>query len=572
MALSLDQIKKLVETPAAKAQISKAISHENRLKFHSEKVLERLEASPYLNDFDQWIEALLPKDKAAAFKLLMQFPLYSNSLVDAITDELAKVFDSENSSFTYEFTSDADKEDFRYYLENDKFNFMKWWRDTSLSEMVTNISSLVVIDIPKGESERAEPYAYFMNMSQVIDLGIGKDGSINYLIAHGDGDTLYVFDELSYRVYEFTNKVIGQELTNATHELGYCPVCFFWKTDLNKKWKAVKESPVTGSLTNLNWLVYFETARRAAEMYASYPIDITYKEKCNYSESKEGVTYHCEGGKVNRGQFGTVNCPACESRKMVGPGTHLKVPFPASKEQGAHIEAMKRISADVPSMEWLETRRDSIWDEIYFDCVGWGGEEMDKQAVNEKQVKSNFESKQNVLLRLKENLEASHTFTISTMARLRYSSFSSATINYGTKWYLQSETEATEEFKNVKTSGAPVYMIAQKRETVDKICTKGNDLYASRLNILKQLEPWPDLSLAECKANGLDLANFQEFVLKSGLSGFIMRFERENGSIVDFGRKIDYNTKITRIKAKLLEYAKEIAPKEPADPALEAKF
>ncbi|MBL7738710.1 MAG: hypothetical protein JNK14_05785 [Chitinophagaceae bacterium] len=529
-------------------------------------MLDQGDASPYLVEFECWIKKLLPSDKADAFLTLMQFPLYSNSLIETVQDELAKVFDSQNSSFTYEFSNDTDRADFEYYLNN--YGFAKWWRENSLTEMVSNISSLLVVDMPKGDtSARPDPYTYFLPMTSLVDIGVSGDRVI-YVMAQQEGDLLLVIDDTAYRLFDYTQKKVGAELLNAPHELGYTPVCFFWKTNLNKKYRFVKESPVTGSLTNLNWLIYFEIARRAMEMYASYPIDITYKEKCSYSEEKNGIKYVCDGGYLNRGEYGKVKCPSCEKNRMVGPGTHLKVPMPMSKEQANVIDAMKRISADVPSLEWAEKRRDSIWDEIYYGCTGWGGEEMTKEAVNEKQVKANYESKQNVLLRLKENLEASHRFVVSTMAALRYgSSFISADINYGNKWYLQTSYEAVDEFKTVKASGAPVYLIAEKRNQVDAVCVKGNDLYAARLDIIKQLEPWPDLSLNDCKANELDKANYQEFILKAGLSGFIMRFEREYGSIVDFGKLIDFSTKIDRIKTKLLEYASESAPKEPAEPA-----
>jgi hypothetical protein len=555
MALSFAEIQERVKNPGAKSQLVKALGHEYRLRFHSEKALDRGECSPYVLDFERWIEELLPADKAKAFKTLMQFPIYTNELIKSVLDEFSKVFDSQNSSFTYEFKSDSDKADFVSYLENIKF--LDKWKHQSLEEMVSGINSLIITDMPRELRERPEPYSYFLPICDVIDVAVDRDGAVIYLIAKQGEAEVLVIDDTSYRVFESKEGEVGKLLIDAPHDLGYTPVCFFWKTPLSRRSLIIKESPITSALNNLNWLLYWEIARRAMELYAAYPIDISYQEKCQYKEEKEGHEYYCEGGWVDRGQFGRVQCPSCQKNKLLGPGTHLKVPMPRNKEEANVIEALKRISADVPSMEYAEKRRDSIWDEIFYDCTGWGGEEPTKEAINEKQVHSNYESKLNVLLKLKENLEASHKFAVEAIARLRYGqSFVSADINYGTKFYLQSDSEAVEDFKSVKLAGSPVYMVSEKRTQVDAIVTKGNENYAQRIAILRQLEPWCDLSVSECKNYGFDAAFPDLFLLKSDFSGMISRFEREYGSIVDFGRLVEFKTKIERIQTKLLEYVK----------------
>jgi hypothetical protein len=237
------------------------------------------------------------------------------------------------------------------------------------------------------------------------------------------------------------------------------------------------------------------------------------------------------------------------------------VPFPRSKEQPSNIDAVKVIPAESESLDYCTKRSTELWDEIFYDCVGYGGDDMQSQAVNEKQVRAGFESKQNILIDLKENLETSHKFVIETICRLMYgSSFKSSVINYGTDFYLKSSSEAVAEFKEAKTAGVPQYFVTHKRNQIDSISTKGNDADAERLNILKHLEPWIDLSLSDVKNLGLDVSNREEFLLKADFSRLILKFESEYGSIVEFGSLIDFKTKIDRITKTLISYVKETYP------------
>jgi hypothetical protein len=144
------------------------------------------------------------------------------------------------------------------------------------------------------------------------------------------------------------------------------------------------------------------------------------------------------------------------------------------------------------------------------------------------------------------------------MARLRYgTSFISCTINYGTDFYLQNTEERITEYTKAKSAGVPQYFLFYQRGKIDSVATRGNDVDAARLDILKNLEPWLDISLNEAKNLGLDLSNREDFLLKADFSRLILRFESEYGSITTFGSMIDFGTKIQKIQTKLLQYVKE---------------
>lgn len=558
MALSNSQIQELIKEPAYKAQLIKALRHEQRVKFHAEESTDESDASPYKDDFLKFVGGILPADKLEMFKKVMSYPLYTNELVKGIADEYAKVYESQNSSFTYEFSNETLKADFKDYLRDT--DFWSNWKDESSYAMLTAINSIVVIDMPKEVSIDVNPYYYFLSIQKVVDLSIDRDGNILYLISNlGDDRYLYI-DETRYAVLVKGKGDNFTEEMTAPHDLGYCPACFFWKEPVKKNQPITKRSPLTSALTNLDWLLYFETARRCLETYAAYPIVVSYKDKCTYFEQKGNERYDCNEGYIDRGN-GNVPCPACTKNKMIGPGTMFKVPMPRNKEQPNNIDAVKIIPAELDSLDYNTKRSTELWDEIFYDCVGYGGDDMQSQAVNEKQVRAGFESKQNILVSLKENLEVAHKFIVETIARLKYGNqFLEANINYGTDFYLKSSSEAVTEFKEAKAAGVPQYFITHKRNQIDSISTKGNDVDAERLSILKHLEPWMDMSLNDVKTLGLNEINREMFLLKADFSRLILKFESEYGSIVEFGSLIDFKTKIERIIKTLLTYVKEAYP------------
>lgn len=482
---------------------------------------------------------------------MLAFPVYTTELVEAILDELNKVFSSNNSSFTYEFTSDQQIAEFGAYLS--EIDFWAKWQEEAQEGIRAKINSIVVLDMPQNADE-TKPYFHFLSISSVVDIDLGEGDKIAALIFKED-DRLFLIDETRYA--SFKKQSEGTEYTFESenfHDLGYCPACFFWSDNIKKKQPIVKTSPFTPSLNNLDYLVYSETARRCLESYAAFPITVSFAEDCTYYKEVDGRRYDCESGYLMIPDSEPTKCPACEKNKLIGPGTHMQIDPPSTKDEPNNLDMVKQIPAETESLDYWTKRTAELWDEIFYDIVGSGGDTM-TQAINKDQVRGNFESKQNVLMKLKKNLERSHQFAVETIARLKYgSAFVKASINYGTQFYLRTASEAQKEYKEAKESSVPVYLLAYKRKQVDSANTKGNPSDEQKLQILEQLEPFVDLSLKEAKEVGLDISDPQAYKLKADFSSRIMMFEAQFGSVVAFGSKLDFNTKIERIKNVLLAY------------------
>src|SRR5574343_219630 len=105
MGLELSEIKKRISAPGKKQTINKAISHENRLRFHTEIALTQGDSTPACTNFLEWVKLLLPAEKYRAFNDLFNFPIPTNELVEQIYGELEKVFEGRNPYYDYQFTN-----------------------------------------------------------------------------------------------------------------------------------------------------------------------------------------------------------------------------------------------------------------------------------------------------------------------------------------------------------------------------------------------------------------------------------------------------------------------------------
>ncbi|MGL5979908.1 MAG: hypothetical protein ACRCZY_03350, partial [Phocaeicola sp.] len=117
MALSIEEIKERLQKPKHRSIISKAVLHENRLKFHTESYMEQSDITQPANVFLEWVKTLIPKDKYAVFVSLFKFPTPNIQLTNTIYQELERVFDGKNPSFNYQFEESVCRDDWEYYRQ-----------------------------------------------------------------------------------------------------------------------------------------------------------------------------------------------------------------------------------------------------------------------------------------------------------------------------------------------------------------------------------------------------------------------------------------------------------------------
>lgn len=569
MALELNQIKQILQKPSKRQVIQKAVNMQRRLRFHTETNIAVSDINQPTTIFLQWVKTLLPKDKFNIFLQLFKFPLPTPAVVEDVYRELERVFYSRNSSSSYQFTDSELAEDWANYKKN-SLNEPEVWKTTGWKRMQVSPNSILVVDLPQiQKSSRPEPYFYWLEIDAVIDYQLSKldDNAFEWLIFNQPNHQIAVFDDTYIRVYQLNEKNEIQSLVSeASHDLGYCPARFFWSTQLNEKNKDLKKNPITKELSNLDWYLFFALSKQHLDLYAPYPIYSAYEADCNFENSETGD--YCDGGFLRnaKGEYkilndGTVErCPCCSEKRIAGPGSFLEVPVPNQSEGVADMRNPVQITTiDKDSLDYNVSECARLKNEIVISVVGSGGTVSEKEAINETQVTANFESKTSVLNALKTNFELAQKFIEDTICKLRYGdAFISSSISWGTEFYVFTVTELYSKYKQAKENGASNSELDAISQQILEVEYRNNPLVLQRMLILKQLEPYPHKTLDEViKLFEKGLLDEKLVKLKINFNTLVDRFERENINIIEFASKKPLRDKINIITNKLLEYVTE---------------
>lgn len=566
MALDLNQIKQILQKPSKKQTIQKASLLQKRLRFHTETNTAVSDINLPTSNFIDWVNHLLPKDKFNTFLHLFKFPLPTPAIAEDVYRDLERVFNSRNSSSSYQFSNGEMYDDWQNY-KRENLHEPEIWKTVGWNKMKVSPNSVLIVDLPQSQTSLyPEPYFYWLDIENVIDYETSDGTELNWIVFKQPGNMVAVFDDTFMRVYQLNEKnEISGLVVESVHNLSYCPARFFWSTPLNEKYRDIKKNPITKELSNFDWYLFFSISKRHLDLYAPYPIYSAYAADCNFENNETGD--YCDGGflRNSKGEYkmladGSIEkCPCCSEKRIAGPGSFLEVPIPSQAEGVADLSNPVTITTiDKDSLDYNVNECDRLKNEIILSIVGSDGNVSEKEAINETQVAANFESKTSVLNSLKTNFELAQKFVEDTICRLRYGeAFISSSINWGTEFYVYTVKELYDKMNQAKSNGASDAELDAITQQIIEVEYKNNPLLMQRMLLLKQIEPYPHktqdqiLSLYE-----KGLADKYKMLIKLNFSSYIDKFERENINIIAFGINIPIKQKIEIIYNKLLEYAK----------------
>ena len=566
MAISYDDIRKRLRENRRGATVSKAVRHQNRIRFHAQTELSASLAQPTA-DFLAFVSNLIPHDKFKLFKEMFRYPLKTNEVTGICFDKLSRVFDGRNPAFEYDFASPEDRDDWEDYRRS-RLNEPEIWHTEGWERFKTDINSVLVVDLPEHQDgERPEPYFYWLPIDCVLDWD-GHGDDLDHIVFTTDHDKrIAVIDDTSYRIYtRDAGRNIGSLVSEHPHGLGFCPARFFWQDAISLRDPYIKQSVLTKELESLDWYLFFHISKRHLDLYGSYPIYSGYEQSCDFSNAENGD--YCDGGylKNKQGYYKLdtaglpCRCPKCGDKRIAGVGSFVEVPIPVEGQPDLR-NPVQMLSVDRSSLDYNVTEEERLKDDIIASVVGMQEEQMSTQAVNESQVRATFESQSTILNRVKKGFEAAQKFVDDTICRLRYgASFSGSVINYGTEFFIYSASELRERYKTAKESGASESELDALQNQIIETEYRTNPAKRHRLMLLSELEPYRHLTRDEMLTLYREgVVTSDELRLKLNFMALIRRFERENTNILEFGSAIPYERKIEIIKATLDGYAKESA-------------
>jgi hypothetical protein len=521
--------------------VSRAVKHEDRVRFHA--TTDIYGDNPYINVFLDWVKGMLPTDKYNRFCQMLTFPLPTVEIIDSAFKSLSDVSRANDRFINIEFSNENLSLDFAEYRKVIKDG--DFWSSGVFELIRSYHNSLLVCDVKEGK-----PYYYPVPVNNVLSYEI-KDKKFEYILFDLSGGRNLFIDTERFLIIE-DNEIKSEQF----HLQGDCPVFKMFghlKEGLNS------ESPISSSLGRLDKLLLYSVSADYYRLYGSYPIMWMFRGECDYKDHEGN---QCEGGftyGVDEQTNGRIQreCPTCANKSLMGAGTIVEVE-PFAKDVDLR-EPLGIIPPDVPSLQYGENYINKLGVDILSSIVGVTSEH-DKAQKNELQVVAGFESREDVLLQLKGNLESNHLSVLESLAKYLYGNrFKRATVDWGSKYFMKSLGGLSAEYQELKTAGRPMFELAIKRKEINEQKNQNNVIERERYHLLEQLEPFTDSTLKELKDLGV---TGDEFLLKLHFNSLISKFERENGNIIVFASEIDTNKKIDLITNILNNYVREFRPRE----------
>lgn len=566
MGLTLEDIRRRIQDPRRRAVISRAIFHQNRIKFHAQTRINSFDINQPVTDFLAFVSNLIPEDKFKIFKTLFRYPVKTNEITGVCFDKLSRIFDGRNPAFNYQFMNSEQRDDWEYYRQN-VLHEPEVWNTKGWDFFKTEINSVLIVDLPSVQSSDdryPQPYFYWLPISSVIDYRVNRyDNVMDWIIFRQDDGRIAVIDNERYRIFAESNGSIGDIIVDNPHDLGYCPARFFWNEPLSLSEPDIKESPLTKELEALDWFLFYHISKRHLDLYGSYPIYSGYEQSCDFSNAENGDT--CDGGflKDKQGYYKLdaagllMKCPKCGDKRIAGVGSFVDIPIPNGTDQPDLRNPVQILTVDRSSLDYNVAEEERLRANIITAIVGTNEEITTRDALNEQQIKANFESQSTILNRIKKGFESAQQFVDETVCRLRYGSlFISARINYGTEFYLSNATELRERYSSARQNGASEAELDALQNQILETEYRNNPTQLQRMLVLAELEPFRHMTREEVlQLHEKGLISDNELYIKLNFSTFVRRFERENMNILEFGAEIPFQDKIRIINNKFNDYA-----------------
>ena len=575
MKLSKDNIIELVKKPVNGTYIQNGRKYESILRLFTEPMFEdQIKNESAWKEFLQFIRKTLGDKKAERICDYIQFPLSSTGLTKNIMKDLYKVFDAGNSFFSVEASKKNSGDKIKKAIS--RANITNWIENTGKEVLKNRPNTVVVID----KDEEGMPYLVKVNSERLMDFKLAEDNfSFEYIVfEHSVVKNEKDEEEVRISVYDeeqfFVILKIGDNYTieSATnHNIGYCPARMFISKPLNTHCKFSRDIPIANSISKLLEYQQLEIYHYYTDLYAAFPVVEMVRPTCDV-ENCHGGLIHYDEQYTEDGEEKTITktkkCESCANRSQIGVGSKVLVDPPKEGKPSAS-GMFKFISNDIANLNYIREKVDRAAKVVQLRIAGMDST-MTKEAINELQVKGSFQSRSNVLLDIKENLDGLYYWIARTVCKtINPNKDVEINANFGTEWYLVSEDDLQKRYDTAKKSGIPESEIREIYFQLLETKYKGNPERLNKMKTINMVDPCPYFTQEEkvvLLEKGAILES--EFIISQRMDNFIKRFEREELSINEFGSELEPTEKYKRILEILNKYADEHREKRRNDEAV----
>jgi len=551
MPIAVEQLRERLEEKPKAATLSRFSQVDERVRFNVVADLDG--GNSYKSRFLRFCTEQISKEAEASFKGLLRPPYPSVSLFDKAFSALSKVFDAKDANVSVEFESEDDKKDWASYQSNNLGDIDSVQR-LFFEKMKTCIHSAVVVDMDSEVSE-PRPYINFIPPEGILDYECDGQEML-WLVWMIDDERIGVVDDTSYRVFSAEGRTLSNPvpIVENFHQLGRCPARWLWSDEVD----GLKKHPILNHLSDADWYLFYKTAAKYTETFAAMPMIWGYDDECDYelngSRCEGGFLYDDHGPVITNGA--PMSCPKCSSRKL-GAGTFIRVTQPDSMEGIADMrDPVGFIQTPVEALNYVDAKLERLEKSIYEGITGHGGDPSKTQAMNVEQILASVDSRKTILMGLKKNFESIHKWVLDTICSLRYGNqYGFTYVNYGQHFYFFEPEQLLKMYQEARKEGLDDVILDELRDEYNDAKYRNSPEQGIRVKILENIDPFRHRSRDEVMSMAVDEGLK---ILKLNFSSLIARFERENGSVVQFGSLLDMDARVRRIREILLRYVGEM--------------
>lgn len=557
MDLSRKQIQELLTSKGQWSKVGNMKNYESRLRVVSEPLMfYELESETGWGEIKAAIKNRVASDKYEKTMLMFDYPLPITSISSDVMGDLNRVWNGRNANFFIQFPNKRAEDTSQELLF--KLNTRQFVEKVGRMAFQCKPQTIVIVD----KDENGMPFYIPLGLDRLIDYK-QKDGSTSEFefiaFRHSKGtdesgqmvEKLALYDDEFYRVVTMGKNNSILNIEEMPHNLGYCPARWFVDIPLNSKSDEKRFAPLGNILGLMSRWQQFDAYSNYAEMYSTFPV-IEYAASACENE-------YCTNGMIRRplenGEWSTPTaCTSCAQNTFNGPGTAIKINPSIDNDENDEKGYFRFISPPTENMEYEDAKQKQRENTIKLNTTG-SNSVIEKEAVNESQITSLMEDRKNPLLVLSGIASRVHKWLIETALKLWLETEVKATANYGTEWFLLNEAQLQKLFEDAKKAGLPESELDQIYKLLIETKYKAQPRLVKKLLIEHNLNPAPYNTLMECYEkvqNGVMQVN--DLYIKANITKFIAKFERENGSIVDFGSEISFEQKINSIFNTFLKY------------------
>ena len=563
--LSDEQLREKVKANRASSLVSKGLVYESQLKVYTEALTyDESKNEEGFKDILKTMKGRLHKDKYDATLKYFTFPLPIVNDTRDILGDLNKVFHARNANFNNTYDSKQVEAAAEELFKEMKIS--NYIHETGKTVLKNKPNTFVVLD----KDEQGKTYIVTLFNEDILEAPfvVGSDEDLDYIqflhsnfVNDQSKEVVRIghYDSESYRVVELIDGQATVTINNP-HTLGACPARPFLNQTRNSKNNFDRYSPFASVLSiMLNWTL-FDVYLMYADHYSVYPIVEKAKEVCEDE--------NCENGKTRRalengGYTAWEKCESCSSSKIIGAGTVYEVD-PAMYRDEQDVSGLLRfVSPEIKNNEYAVERQAARMSYLKKNTTGVSAA-MEKAAVNADQVRSVMEDRRKQLLFIASMLNSIDVWIHESSVKLSLDAKMNRYANWGTEWLLLSEADIQLLFTEAKTAGMPESELDELYSQLVETKYKANPNKVRSLIIQNNLNPAPYSTLEECYVkvqNGV--MSKIDLDIKANITKYIKRFERENGSLSEFGQQaVKQNNKtfaqvVEDIYNTLILYAQE---------------